>query len=105
VQRWEYRVVSVSDGKYTALLNDYAAEGWELQTVAHEVSVVPERREHGLPTPPGFGKIGKVASKLSELEHRGEAGPEPGTVTTRLLWVLRRPVDDDVLQPEHGGST
>ena len=97
--------MSVSDGRYTALLNEYAAEGWELQTVAHEVNVVPERREKGLPTPPGLGKIGKVASKIGELERRGPAEPEPGTLTTRLLWVLRRPVGGDVLEDGPGGSS
>lgn len=95
MQRWEYRVVSVPHGRYTALLNEYAAEGWELQTVAHEINVAPERQERRLPTPPGLGTIGKVASKLGELESAGASTPEPGTVTTRLLWVLRRPVEHD----------
>ena len=95
MQRWEYRVVSVPDGRYTAVLNEYGADGWELVTVAHDVRAAPERRESGLPVPPGLGKLGKAASKIGELEGRAAGAPEPGTLTTTLLWVLRRPLDED----------
>ena len=93
MQQWEYRVVSLTDGQYTTSLNDYARDGWELVTVVPDVHVVPERRGGGMPVPPGLGKIGQAASKLKDLE--GSSEPEPGTVTTTLLWVLRRPFDDD----------
>jgi hypothetical protein len=95
LQRWEYRVVSVPDGLYTSTLNEYGSEGWELVTVAHDVRTAPEQREKGLPVPPGLGKLGQAASKLSELEGRDASAPEPGSVSTTLLWVLRRPLDDD----------
>ena len=94
--RWEYRVVSISDGRYTDLLNEYAADGWELQTVAHDVRAAsPEvsGSETRLPMPPGLGKLGKAASKIGELEKRDASAPEPA-LTTKLLWVLRRPVQD-----------
>jgi hypothetical protein len=96
LQRWEYRVVSVPDGQYTSMLNEYGEDGWELVSVAHDVRSVPEQqREGGLPVPPGLGKLGQAASRLSELEGRDASGPEPGSVTTTLLWVLRRPLDDE----------
>jgi hypothetical protein len=96
VVRWEYRVVSVPDGLYTSTLNEYGEEGWELVTVAHDVRTVPhEQREGGLPVPTGLGKLGQAASRLSELEGRDAGAPEPGSVTTTLLWVLRRPLDED----------
>jgi hypothetical protein len=97
VVRWEYRVVSVADGRYTDLLNRYAAEGWELQTVAHDVRATtpatPGQTGNRLPVPPGLGKLGQAASKLSELEKGEASAPEP-PLTTKLLWVLRRPVED-----------
>ena len=93
MQLWEYRVVSLSDGQYTTALNDYGRDGWELVNVVPDVHAVPERRDSGLPVPPGLGKFGQAASKLKELE--GTKDPVPGTITTTLLWVLRRPLDDD----------
>ena len=96
MQRFEYRVVSVADGQYTSMLNEYGADGWQLVTVAHDVRTVPTvQREGGLPVPPGLGKLGQAASKLGELEGRDASAPEPGSVVTTLLWVLRRPLDDD----------
>jgi hypothetical protein len=97
VQRWEYRVVSVADGHYTSMLNEYGEDGWELVTVAHDVRRVPEQSEGGgLPLPPGrLGKLGQAASKLGELEGRDDDVPAPGSISTTLLWVLRRPLDDD----------
>jgi hypothetical protein len=84
------------DGRYTSMLNEYGAEGWELVTVAHDVASVPQQqREGGLPMPPRLGKLGQAASKRSELEGRDASEPEPGSVSTTLLWVLRRPLDDD----------
>jgi hypothetical protein len=97
MQRWEYRVVSVPDGRYTSMLNEYGGEGWELVHVAHDIRSAPLQQEGGggLPVPPGLGRIGQAASKLSELEGRDPAAPEPGSIGTTLLWVLRRPLDDD----------
>jgi Domain of unknown function (DUF4177) len=96
VQRWEYRVVSVPDGQYTATLNEYGADGWELVTVAHDVRATPERQEGGgLPVPGNLGKLGKAASKLGDLEARATGTPEPGALTTTLLWVLRRPLEEE----------
>jgi Domain of unknown function (DUF4177) len=93
LQRWEYRVVSLTDGAYTSSLNDYARDGWELVTVVPDVNVVPETREGGLPMPGLGGKFGAAASKLKDLESSNE--PKPGTIMTTLLWVLRRPLEDD----------
>lgn len=97
MERYEYRVVSVPDGQYTSMLNEYGAEGWELVTVAHDVRTTPEPREGGtgLPMPPAFGKFSRAASKIGELEGREQSAPEPGTLTTVLLWVLRRPLEEE----------
>lgn len=95
MQRWEYRVVSVPDGRYTSMLNEYGSDGWELVHVAHDIRSAPMHQEGGgLPVPPGLGRIGQAASKLSELESRDPAAPEPGSIGTTLLWVLRRPLED-----------
>ena len=99
MQRWEYRVVSLTDGTYTSSLNDYARDGWELVNVVPDVQVVPEKRDGGLPMPALGGKVGAAASKLKDLESSNE--PVPGSITTTFLWVLRRPfdvadVDDDL---------
>jgi Domain of unknown function (DUF4177) len=90
---YEYRVVSLTDGKYTSSLNDYARDGWELVTVVPDTHVVPEKREGGLPMPGLGGKFGAAAAKLKDLE--GSDDPVPGTTTTTLLWVLRRLHDYD----------
>jgi hypothetical protein len=97
VQRWEYRVVSFAEGQYTAMLNRYGAEGWELLTVAPEIRTVPERREGGsLPIPSSLGTLGQAAQAMSKLgEPDGDVGPEPGSITTTFLWVLRRPLDGE----------
>jgi hypothetical protein len=92
LQQWEYRVVSLNDGHYTSSLNDYGRDGWELVSVVPDVHAVPEKRGSGLPVPP-LGKLGAAASTLKSLE--GSSEPEPGSITTTLLWVLRRPIDDD----------
>ena len=97
MQRYEFRVVSVPEGRYTSMLNEYGADGWELVTVAHDIRSTPERREGGgLPVPPGLGRLGQAAQAVSKLGD-GENGdePEPGSITTTLLWVLRRPIEDD----------
>jgi hypothetical protein len=97
VQRFEFRIISVPAGQYTATLNEYGAEGWDLVTVAHDVRTIPARRESGGGLPvSGLGKLGQAAEAMSKLgETESPDLPEPGTVTTTLLWVLRRPLPDD----------
>ena len=96
MQQWEFRVVSFPQGQYTAMLNQYGADGWELVTVAHDIRTVPEKRDGGggLPMPSGLGRLGQAAEAVSKLgdSDNGDA-PEPGSITTTLLWVLRRPLD------------
>jgi len=77
------------------MLNEYGAEGWELVAVTSDVRTVPQRKDGGVGVPiPGLGKLGQAAQAVSKL---GDAAvpdaPEPGSVTTTLLWVLRRPLE------------
>ena len=106
MERYEYRVVSVPNGQYTSMLNQYGAEGWELVTVAHDVRTTPEVHEagssmSGIPMP-SFGKFSKAASKLGDLDKPkpDPAAPLPGTVSTTLLWVLRRPLAEELNEAE-----
>jgi hypothetical protein len=96
VQRWEYKVISLQDGRYTEALNEYARDGWELQTVVSDVHEVapPAEKSRSLPMPGVVGRIEDAASKLNKLEGGSTAAPVSGTVTT-ILWVLRRAVYDD----------
>ena len=103
MQRWEYKVVSFQKGRYTEALNEYGREGWELVDVASDVrGVVPPEPtsagSKGLPMPRSFGRLEDAAAMVNKLGgSAAEAGapePEPTTSTT-LLWVLRRPLDDD----------
>jgi Domain of unknown function (DUF4177) len=91
--QWEYKVVSFQDGRYTEALNAYGRDGWELVDVAPDVHVVAGR-EGGwnVPMPRAFGRLEDVAAKLSEADPKESAAPEPGTIVTRLIWVLRRPL-------------
>jgi hypothetical protein len=95
VQQWEYRVVSLDDGKYTSALNAYGSEGWELIAVVNDVPAVPAPEgRSGLPIPGRLGKLGEAAARIDELGSGGEQAPPVST----LLWVLRRPivvVEDD----------
>jgi Domain of unknown function (DUF4177) len=93
VQRYEYKVVSFADGGYTSSLNEYGRDGWELVSVASDVRVVPARAERKLPMPRALEQLEGVASKWGG--DGGDAGPPPGSITTTLLWVLRRPLADD----------
>ncbi len=97
MQRWEYKVISLDDGRYTESLNEYGREGWELVGVAADVHENRRQRKRSMPVPmPGaLGKIEDAASKLNFGESPDEPeAPEGATVTT-LLWVLRRPLEDD----------
>ena len=40
MQRWEYRVVSLRDQQYTAALNEFGREGWELVSSTVERTAV-----------------------------------------------------------------
>ena len=92
MQRWEYRVISLRNGRYTATLNEYGHDGWELVSVVSEPRDVPApARSGGVPIPGAIGRLGEAADKLSKLGE-GEPQPEPDSV---LLWVLRRPIADD----------
>jgi hypothetical protein len=93
MQRWEYRVVSLR-GRYTDALNEYGREGWEL------VNVVPKPRDESppergssVPMPRAFGRLEDAAATLNKLG--GDAPDTEAEASTTLLWVLRRPLDDD----------
>ena len=98
MQRWEYRVVSFESG-YSDGLNAYARDGWELQAVVpdvHEVAPPAPEKKRSLPMPGALGLAADAASTLSRVGDESKPAPVSGTVTT-LLWVLRRPVDEDQL--------
>jgi Domain of unknown function (DUF4177) len=94
VQRWEYKVVSLREGRYTETLNEYGRDGWELVAVTPQ-PLEPPSPERGatLPIPRPFGRLEDAAAKLSKLGEAAEA--HAGTAATALLWVLRRPLSDD----------
>jgi hypothetical protein len=94
VQRWEYVVVSLRDRRYTAGLNEYGRDGWELvSVVAESVPATPERAK-GLPLPRALGRLEEAAGKLNKLGE-GEAAEPATDPGSRLLWVFRRPLNDD----------
>jgi hypothetical protein len=96
MQRWEYKVLALR-GSYTETLNEYGREGWELVSVASDVrgAAPPSAAGSSVPMPRAFGRLEDAASRLKKLgtDDAAEA-PEPATSTT-LLWVLRRPLNDD----------
>jgi hypothetical protein len=97
MQRWEYRVVSLRPGRYTEALNEYGRDGWELVGVASDTPNVATTPERGsiLPMPRAFGRLEDAASKLNKLgagESAEDTTDEPSSV---LLWILRRPLNDD----------
>jgi hypothetical protein len=95
VQRWEYRVVSLRDRRYTAALNEYGQDGWELVSVVSEaVSPSTPERADELPLPRAFGRLEAAAGKLNKLG-AGDAAEQPPESGWRLLWVFRRPLSDD----------
>jgi hypothetical protein len=96
VTRWEYKVVSLQ-GKYTDALNEHGKDGWELVCVApdvHTVAGAPPAPGRKLPIPGALGRLEGVASRFGDSE-AGAEGPPPGSVSTTLLWVLRRPLPDE----------
>jgi hypothetical protein len=92
MQRWEYRVVSFPSGGYTSALNEYARDGWELFAVTQDAprAAAPEGGR-SIPMPRMVGALEDAAAKLNQI---GES-PQQDVPTTPLLWVLRRPVDDE----------
>jgi uncharacterized protein YbbK (DUF523 family) len=95
MQRWEYRVVSLRDRQYTAALNEYGRDGWELVSViSEEFAATTPERARGLPLPRALGRLEQAADKLSKLgaEDSAESSTE---AASRLLWVFRRPLSED----------
>jgi hypothetical protein len=95
MQRWEYKVVSLRDQQYTAALNEFGSDGWELVSVISEpleAATSPERRG-GIPLPRALGRLEGAADKLTKLG-ASDSAEEPAA-TSRLLWVFRRPLSDD----------
>ncbi len=93
--RWEYKVTSFAKGRYTATLNEYGQNGWELVgVVSDDRDVSARERGRGIPIPRALGRLEDAAAKLNKL---GAAGSEhtPSDATSTLLWVLRRPLDED----------
>ena len=94
MQRWEYRVVSLRDGTYTASLNEYGREGWELvSVVSHDRDVPPPPKPRGgIPMPRALGRLEDAANTINKLGGPGEA--DPAAAMSALLWILRRPLAD-----------
>jgi hypothetical protein len=87
--------VSLREGHYTEILNQYGREGWELVSVTPDVveARAPDKAGSGIPVPRALGKLEDAAAKLNKLG--ADDSSESAPATTPLLWVLRRPLDDD----------
>jgi hypothetical protein len=96
MQRWEYKVVSLKDRQYTAALNEFGGDGWELVDVISE-AVEPKSAKSGraIPMPRVLGRIEDAADKLNKLGTADPDADDPGGATSRLLWVFRRPLVED----------
>jgi hypothetical protein len=95
MQRWEYRVVSLRDRQYTAALNEYGRDGWELVSVVSEaVTASTPERAKGLPLPRALGRLEEAADKFNKLG-AGDPAESPAGPASRLLWVFRRPLSED----------
>jgi hypothetical protein len=96
MQRWEYRVVSLRDQQYTAALNEFGLEGWELVSVTSEaIAATNTERSGAFPLPRSLGRLEEAADKLTKLGASDPADELPTGATSRLLWVFRRPLSDD----------
>ena len=96
MQRWEYKVVSLRDGRYTETLNEYGRDGWELVSVASDVRDVPApERGSTIPVPRAFGRLEDAAAKLNKFGGGDSTEAQAGTNPTILLWVLRRPLGEE----------
>lgn len=93
MQRWEYRVVSLRAGTYTASLNAYGLDGWELISVTEggQEAPSPEPGSSSIPMPRALGRLEDAAARINKLGGKDA----PDEATTNLLWVLRRPLADD----------
>ena len=68
MQRWEYKVVALRDQKYTAALNEFGLDGWELVNVVSEAVAAPGPEHSGaVPLPRVFGRLEEAADKLNKL--------------------------------------
>jgi hypothetical protein len=80
--------------QYTAALNEYGRDGWELVSVVSEALAVPTPEPaKGLPLPRGLGRLEEAADKLTKLG-AGDAEPTADPAS-RLLWVFRRPSSEE----------
>lgn len=96
MQRWEYRVVSLRDRQYTAALNEFGREGWELVSVTSEqIPATSPERSGAFPVPRALGRLEEAAGKLTKLGASDPSDEDPSGETSRLLWVFRRPLSDD----------
>jgi hypothetical protein len=96
MQRWEYWVVSLRGEQYTAALNELGSEGWELVSVISEAVGTTGQKEGGaFPVPRALGRLEEAADKLTKLGASEPADDLAAGVTSRLLWILRRPLSDD----------
>jgi hypothetical protein len=92
MQRWEYKVVSLKDQQYTASLNEFGDEGWELvNVISEDIAATSPERTAGIPMPRALGRIEKAADKLTKLGASDPADEASAAATSRLLWVFRRP--------------
>jgi hypothetical protein len=95
MQRWEYKVVALRDQQYTAGLNEFGLDGWELVSVISEaLEGTSPKRSGAIPLPRSLGRLEEAADKLNKL---GAADPDaevPAGPTSRLLWIFRRPLRD-----------
>jgi hypothetical protein len=95
MQRWEYKVVSLRDKQYTAALNEFGREGWELVDVVTEAVAAPPQKSGGFPRPRALGRLEEAADKLTKLGGSDTADDDSADETSRLLWVFRRPQSED----------
>jgi hypothetical protein len=96
MQRWEYKVVSLKDRQYTAALNEFGGDGWELvNVIAETVEAKSAKGGRTIPMPRVLGRIEDAADKLNKLGTADPDEDDSGGATSRLLWVFRRPLAED----------
>ena len=96
MQRWEYKVVSLRDQQYTAALNEFGRDGWELVNVISEDIAPASPKQSGVfPKPRALGRLEEAADKLTKLGTSEPSDERATAATSRLLWVFRRPLRDD----------
>jgi hypothetical protein len=88
--------VVLRDRQYTAALNEFGRDGWELISVMSEtVAATSPERGGALPLPRALGRLEEAADKLTKLGASAPADELPTAATSRLLWIFRRPLSDD----------